>query len=208
MTPPPSLFVSTKTLSSPYVDGCRQIRIETRPLLLQALSLSAVRGRPPPSLEAVLVAMTQERDKAPAALFLLSARESASDDEASLDLLSLLPAGGVGLPAVLPRRVPDAPPGSDGKLLSPRCRGGVFLNRDSLILPEPLPSTPRRLLLILLLVSLAGERGPPLLLPSAPVPAARLPPFLEIESALVLLPFLLLLLRASDELDVPIRERW
>lgn len=203
MTPPPSLLVSTRTLSSPYVDGCREIRIESRPLLLQALS--AVRGR---SREDVLAGMTQDLDKAPT-LFLLSARDNASED-ASLDLLLPLPVGGVGLTVAVARPATDAPPGRAGKL-SPRCLGGVFLNRDSLPLPEPLPSTPRPLLIW---VSLAGERGAPLLLPSAPA-LARLPRvrprFLELESALLLplllLPFLLLL-RASDELDVPIRECW
>lgn len=198
MTPPPSLFVSTRTLSSPYVDGCREIRIETRPLRLQALS--AVRGRP--SLDAVLADMTQERDRAPG-LFLLSVRNIASED-ASLDLLLPPPAGGVGLAAVAARPVTDAPPGRAGKL-SPRCLGDVFLNRDSLTLPEPPPSAPR--LLLLLRVSPAGERGSPLLLPLASA-LARLPrgapPFLELESVLFAS---LLLLRASDELDVPIRER-
>ena len=203
MTPPPSLLVSTRTLSSPYVDGCREIRMESRPLLLQPPS--AVRGR---SREDVLAGMTQELDKAPT-LFLLSARDNASED-ASLDLLLPLPVGGVGLTVAVARPATDAPPGRAGKL-SPRCLGGVFLNRDSLPLPEPLPSTPRPLLIW---VSLAGEREAPLLLPSAPA-LARLPRvrprFLELESALLLplllLPFLLLL-RASDELDVPIREWW
>lgn len=186
MTPPPSLPVSTKTLSSPYVDGWREIRIETRPLLLDALS--AVRGRPP-SLEAVLADMTQERDRAPA-LSLLSARYSASDD-ASLDLLPLPLLGGVRLAAVVaPSPVADAPPGSAGKLSSRR-RGGVFLNRDNLILPEPPPSARR--LLLLLRVSSGDDRGCPLLLLLLlPLVAAlawlprMLPPFLELESTLPL----------------------
>lgn len=178
------------------MDGWREILIDTRPLLLHALS--AVRGRAP-SLEAVLVDMTHERDNA-LALPLLSARDSASDD-ASLDLLPQLSTTGGG---GLPRPVADAPPGSDGKL-SPRCLGGVFLNRDSLILPAPLPSAPR-LLSSLLRASFVGERGLSLLLRLTPVLGRlpwMLPPFLELESVLVC-PFLL---RASDELDVPITDR-
>lgn len=204
MAPPPNLLVSTRTLSSPYVDGCRVIRIERRPLLVKALS--AVRGRPPPSLDAVLADMTQERDKAPA-LFLPLARDGASED-ASLDLLLPLPVGGVGLTAVAARPVTDAPPGRAAGKLSARCRGGVFLNRDSLRLPlpEPLPSTPR---LLVLWVPLAGERVSPLVLPLAPA-LARLPRvLLELESVLLLLLLLPLLpLRASDEADVPIRKGW
>ncbi len=132
--------------------------------------------------------MTQERDNALSISPL--AREPAPDDP-NPRLLERRPAGGVGLP---PADV--APPGRDSFLS--RCLDGVFLNRDSLILPEPPPFAPRAIC-----VSLIGERSPLLLLVLlAPLPLLELErPFLEVDK--LGLPFLLLL-RESEEDVVPI----
>jgi len=146
--------------------------------------LSPVPGLPL-SLDPVLATgaggdMTQERDKALSVSPL--AREPAPDDP-NPSLLPRRPPGGLG----------RAPPGRDAFL---SCLGGVFLNRDSLTLPEPLWFTPRPFC-----VSLTGERSPlllvgllalPLLLPSAR-------PFLEVDKLV-----LAFLLRESEEDVVPI----